>query len=66
MKKKSNAAMGVAIGMAAGVTLGAVGALGAMQMNSKTMKKAKKIISKNASKAVDTAENIISALPKMM
>ncbi len=67
MKKSSNMLTGVAIGMAAGAAISAFGVMQMSGMSShKMMKKAKKTAKKNAGKILNTAENIVSAIPKMM
>ena len=67
MKKKSNKlATGMAIGVAAGITLGALGAVKIPSVaNSKFLKQSKKALKKNADKMLYNVESFIDSMPKM-
>lgn len=66
MRKNTNVTA-VALSMAAGAAIGAIGAMQIPKMtNAKFTKKAKKNFKKTADKALNTAQNIINSIPKYM
>ena len=66
-KKSGRMATGMAIGVAAGVTLGALGAMKIPEVaNSKFVRQSKKAIKKNANKMISTAQNIVDSIPRML
>lgn len=59
-------ASGIMIGIAAGVTIGALGAVNMPGVvNSRFMKNAKKSFKKNASRTIGAVESFIDYVPKM-
>lgn len=67
MKRKGSMASGIMIGIAAGVTIGALGAVNMPGVvNSRFMKNAKKSFKKNASRTIGAVESFIDCVPKML
>lgn len=67
MKRKNNNVTAIALSMAAGAAIGAIGATQFPKMTqAKFTKKAKKNFKKTADKALNTAQNIIDAIPRYM
>lgn len=66
-KKSSKMTTGMAIGVAAGVTLGALGAMKLPEVkNSKFVRQSRKAIKKNANKMLGTAQSIVDSIPRML